>query len=346
VLFGGVGTSGDLLADTWEWDGADWSERFPATSPSPRRDASMAHDFARRRVLLFGGDGGDFTPSLADTWEWDGTSWTQRFPATVPPARTAHALAYDAQHRRVVMFGGEACLPFQGCTPLADTWTWNGTDWRQAPVGGPSARGRFGMAYDFARSRTLVFGGLGSGILGDLFEWNGKSWNQRASTGGPSARYAPALVFDPLPGCTRMFGGSDLHVTAETWELVVPCDTLGPGHASGSLALACSAVPRIGTRFCVSFSDPSSSGVHALMYALGPSTPPLSVSPGWLCSPGLLYVPTQFTKRTGTGDPATYCSWLPPDPLLVGASFVLQGAVRETSGCWRLTDGLVLTIQP
>jgi hypothetical protein len=33
-------------------------------------------------------------------------------------------------------------------------------------------------------------------------------------------------------------------------------------------------------------------------------------------------------------------------PRASAASFVVQGTVRERSGCWRLTDGLVVTVQP
>ena len=348
VLFGGVGPTGDLLADTWEWDGADWTQRSPATSPPARRNASMAFDSARRRVLLHGGNGGDFTPSLSDTWEWDGTSWVERPGAGAPPARNAHALAYDGRQQRVVLFGGDSCPPFSTCTALADTWLWNGTGWSPAPVAGPSPRTRHGAAFDSARSRTLVFGGLGGGVLGDLFEWDGTSWKQRASTGGPSPRYGTTLVYDPFPGCVRFFGGAEAssRVTAETWELVVPCDSPGPGHASGSLALGCTAEPRLGTSFCLSFTDPASSGVHLLLYALGPSPGPQPLSLGNLCGPGLLHLPRPFFRSTGTGNPAIYCSVLVNDPRIIGASFVFQGAVQETSGCWRLTDGLVLTVQP
>ena len=41
-------------------------------------------------VVLFGGLQG--TMDLADTWEWDGTSWTQRAPMG-PSARDGHAMA-------------------------------------------------------------------------------------------------------------------------------------------------------------------------------------------------------------------------------------------------------------
>lgn len=46
----------------------------------------------------FGGRGGN-----ADTWEWDGTDWSQQFPTTVPQHRESHAMAYDMNRNIVVM---------------------------------------------------------------------------------------------------------------------------------------------------------------------------------------------------------------------------------------------------
>ena len=46
VLFGGAG-----VGDTWEY-GTTWTERVPATSPSPRAEHAMVYDERRRRVVL------------------------------------------------------------------------------------------------------------------------------------------------------------------------------------------------------------------------------------------------------------------------------------------------------
>ncbi|MEW6430587.1 MAG: kelch repeat-containing protein, partial [Myxococcota bacterium] len=92
VLFGGKdtnSTSSNPLSDTWEWDGTNWIQRFPATNPPARAYHAMATLGAK--VVLFGGRGTSNT-LLSDTWEWDGTNWTQRSPATSPPARHLHAM--------------------------------------------------------------------------------------------------------------------------------------------------------------------------------------------------------------------------------------------------------------
>ena len=74
VLFGGVDPAGTALADTWEWDGSDWTKRTPAASPPARMSHALAFDLIRAKVVLFGGTVYPAT-FFADTWEWDGTTW-------------------------------------------------------------------------------------------------------------------------------------------------------------------------------------------------------------------------------------------------------------------------------
>jgi len=61
-----------------------------------------AYDTARRRTVVFGGCTAT-AGLLADTWEWDGTTWRSLIAAG-PIARHAHALAYDLARQRTVLF--------------------------------------------------------------------------------------------------------------------------------------------------------------------------------------------------------------------------------------------------
>jgi hypothetical protein len=56
VLFGGEDLNATRVAETWEYDGTDWSRIQTATFPNPRRAHAMAYDSTRDRVVLFGGD--------------------------------------------------------------------------------------------------------------------------------------------------------------------------------------------------------------------------------------------------------------------------------------------------
>src|SRR5690606_19962332 len=108
VLFGGnAGDLGFPLADTWEWDGNQWTLHIPETSPPARSFAGMVYDGARKRVVLFGGrSSGQTVEFLDDTWEWDGTTWTELATTTKPPARTAHVMGYDPKRNVIVVAGG------------------------------------------------------------------------------------------------------------------------------------------------------------------------------------------------------------------------------------------------
>ena len=126
VLFGGVFPGNtdprvsNFLGDTWIWDGTNWNQKSPQTSPPARYAFGMAYDSAQSQVVLFGGALG-FNTNLGDTWVWDGTNWTQKSPQTSPPARGYCVMAYDAAHQQVVLFAGYG---FVGGA-LDDTWVWN-----------------------------------------------------------------------------------------------------------------------------------------------------------------------------------------------------------------------------
>jgi hypothetical protein len=125
----------------------------------------MAFDSARSKIVLFGGYDG--SGNVSDTWEWNGTIWTQLSPATNPPGRSGHAMAYDTARGVTVLFGGDHGGEFD------DTWEWNGTNWTQrSPATSPTARVGHAIAYDSARGVTVLFGGIaGSTYFSDTWEY-------------------------------------------------------------------------------------------------------------------------------------------------------------------------------
>ncbi len=173
VLFGGVtGAGGLALADTWVWDGSTWVGSTPAPSPPARWYAAMAYDSRRARAVLFGGLSSTPGVYLADTWEWDGSTWVDRTPAASPSARYGAVMAYDSLRGRVVLFGG---LTANSSDALADTWEWDGDTWVQrTPVTSPTRRALAATAYDSARGRVVLFGGLRGTTA--LFDFLADTW--------------------------------------------------------------------------------------------------------------------------------------------------------------------------
>jgi hypothetical protein len=226
VLFGGsnaqIGSAGPQppnFSDTWEWDGAAWTQRIPTVSPPGLVTATMAYDSGRGVSVLFGGSPTS-GPASSATWEWDGTTWIQRQPAVAPPARVWAAMVYDSFRGRTVLFGGSASAGLAG-----DTWEWDGTSWIQLfPSSSPSPRFGATMAFDSIRNRTVLFGGRDvNGRLNDTWEWDGINWTQGHSSSVPYPRSFTSMVFDKHVGRTILFGGDYLRPYAlgpsnDTWE--------------------------------------------------------------------------------------------------------------------------------
>jgi len=118
VLFGGL-TSGDTLnGETWTFaiDSGGWQQR-EVTGPDPRCLAALAKagSYETSRAILFGGEGAGGL--LGDTWEWNGSQWSQLALPTAPSPRKGHAMVYDSVRNVLVLFGGETATGRS-----AETW--------------------------------------------------------------------------------------------------------------------------------------------------------------------------------------------------------------------------------
>ena len=118
VAFGGRSPTTTVTAnDTWEFDGIDWVQMFPTASPNPRAFYGMAYDERRGKTIVYGTQSGSTIGTLGgnQTWEYDGTTWTQVITAFVPPGLESPAMVYDKGRGVTVMFGG-----FNGTPPGTD----------------------------------------------------------------------------------------------------------------------------------------------------------------------------------------------------------------------------------
>jgi len=228
VLFGGWGpTSGGTScpcahhSDTWEFDGSTWTEIATPTSPLGRQEPGLVFDSVRGVLVMFSGF--RFTPTggLDDTWEYDGTDWTQITPPTSPPARRGVGMAYDASRGRVVAFGG------RNGSHWNDTWEYDGATWTEAsPATSPSIRAHVGMTYDPIGERVVLFGGrTGSSTSSSNETWayDGSTWRLLTPSASPPRRYAATLAPLPALGGIVLFGGLDPGVLGyydDTWLLV------------------------------------------------------------------------------------------------------------------------------
>jgi hypothetical protein len=255
VLFGGWNQTSGYLGDTWEWNCATrtWTRMTPAASPSARQGARMMYDAAGARMILFGGV--DANTFYKQTWRYNGSSWTLLTTTSTSPTsrtfngRTYHGLVYNSSTGRLVIFGGIGYpngLTQGTVTDFDDMWELTGTTWTDVTPAGtrPGARGWFGMTYEAAANRIVVYGGWNNTTrfsYADTWAWNGTSWAQIVPTSPPGARDSFAMSYDVARARTVLFGGywSDLwELTGSTWTSVATTDGAGLPPPTPSTGIA------------------------------------------------------------------------------------------------------------
>src|SRR5437667_301225 len=211
ILFGGEDTTA-VLGDTWAYDfnSNGWTNADPPTRPVRRVYHAMAYDSESDRVILFGGSGnGDV---FNDTWAYDFNlnTWTDMDPAVRPPPRYEHAMAYDLQSDRVILFSGYGL----NGNYFDDTWAYdfNANKWTDMdPLGKPHGRYNHAMAYDSASDRVILFGGYDSGSnFNDTwaYDFNTNAWTDLDPPAKPPVRSQHAMAYDSGSDRLIMFGGA------------------------------------------------------------------------------------------------------------------------------------------
>lgn len=162
--------------DVWSYSlsNQQWSP-ISATGPAPdpRSGASAIFDPKRNRLIVYGGVAGrrlNFH-EFQDTWALSlgaQPSWSQLGDRPFPPPSGASGTcaAYDPVGDQMIVFGGQ---PGVGAPMSNTTWSLDlasGT-WSELTTAGtpPTARGFAGAAWDAARRRMIVFGGVNSQLV-------------------------------------------------------------------------------------------------------------------------------------------------------------------------------------
>lgn len=240
LLFGGADLAGfppTNYDDTWVWDGVDWAQLSPATTPPARYFAGIAHDVFRDRTVLYGG----LSASLIggnhrnDTWEWDGANWSQVNTTNTPGSLIGSnngigevSMAFDVIGQRVVLFGGEL---FQGIVPMpAETLEYDGADWSlTTPTVSPERRSQASLCTATSLGGVLLFGGTnfnnppgpnGEIVFNDTWVYSAvtDTWTDITPATGPlpPARAGASMLYDEATGVYVMHGGYDSTLTGTT----------------------------------------------------------------------------------------------------------------------------------
>jgi hypothetical protein len=195
----------ELRSVTWTWNGSDSSLLQPPQSPPARWLESIFFDEYAGHVVLFGGCT-DLAcrQKLDDMWQWDGETWMELHPTTMPTGRSGAVMAYLPQTSQVIMFGGFDPAGFRG-----ETWIWNGTDWNQRMPGtSPDLQAMLPLARDPKIDGAPLFGAApGNSSATDSWLWDGTTWRHPAQTTHPDL-VTIDLVFDDALGVDLLVGTS------------------------------------------------------------------------------------------------------------------------------------------
>lgn len=164
---GGFGSldSLDALSDFHQRNGdSPWIRLAIETIP-PRGSHAMIYDPSRKRIVIFGGE--SWSRVFGDTWEWDGTNWTQIVTPQSPAKRFRTEMAYHEDLGGTILFGG-GDYSSDPVNPrcYGDTWFYDGVSWTKLLDTGPTPRFSHAMVFDSIRRRIVLYGGFGPGGVG------------------------------------------------------------------------------------------------------------------------------------------------------------------------------------
>lgn len=274
VLFGGLGSGGLALNDTWAYVGGKWTNLNITSAPSPRWAAGATWDHSDAYLLFFGGRSS--TGSLyGDTWTFATGSWKNISGSTVgfPPARWGATLVWD----EAIGYGILAYGCSMPACPLSDSWVFRAGQWTNVTgAANPAPPPRYLAAATFIGSQGAIYlaGGNDSrGPLGDVWELVSNGWTNVTGSFGapPGSRFGVAA-----PDSTTTWGTS----AAKQWPFLLlyggtraACTTCTAGARNDTWVLepqlygSPSALPSVvEAGEPVSFSSSSSGGTAPYYY--------------------------------------------------------------------------------
>src|SRR5439155_1258470 len=130
-------------------------------------------------------------------------------PVVSPPTLYGHAMAYDSESDRVILFGGDTSMIYGIITNGTWAYDFNTNTWTDmAPAVGPPVREGHAMAYDSGSDRMIASGGLGTNSNDTwVYDFQANTWMQQASSASPPGGTYQAMAYDSGSDRVIMFGG-------------------------------------------------------------------------------------------------------------------------------------------
>lgn len=221
---------------------ADYQSWTTAEGPEEREHPAVLVDAASRSAFLMHGSGyhPQFEQMLDDVWRYgiDDGSWSLVTPTgDVPPASGSRRLAGAHGSGSGYLFGGYGPAgAFDGELHRVEVAGGTLAFTAVQQNGAPSARALHTFAYDPVTERYVLFGGVGSSVLGDTWlmeidDAGVAQWTELALSPTPGPRYGSFSAFDEDHGRLLMFSGAQegaagnpVNPSPETWALDMRAD--------------------------------------------------------------------------------------------------------------------------
>lgn len=293
VLYGGMPDNFFPIdvADTWEYDGTDWTLVTTSNSPGPLERPAMCFHAGAGKTVLFGGL--DVQIGGVDTtWLYDGTDWTvAAVTGTKPAPRTGPRMVYDDFRAICVMTGGQD----MNGTQLDDTWEFDlaNLTWTQVPTAYTGGRLDAGLAFLPSRRQVVLFGGFNYVTFtayADTWEFGAKSATFGTGCAGSNGVPAIDAVDAPRLGQNYTIQMTGLNPAVNLGVLVlggeiapVPLDFLGMTNCTAYVSpdVMLTSVGAAGTTSWTAPLNSSVSLIGATIFAQGISLDPAG-NPAWL----------------------------------------------------------------
>jgi hypothetical protein len=207
--------------ETWVYDDQtnEWTRIESADTPFGLQGTRMVYNTAADRMILFGGwyvGEGPNKGASDETWAFDFNSatWTKMSPEVSPPGRMDHAMAYDSESDRVIVWGGGGPIPMD----VGDIWAYdyNSDTWEELESDDAPRQKRYmAMVYDAGNDQAILY--RDKELWG--YDYNSNAWSLISGSPGPGKRSWHAMAYYPVEGQILQFGGGGNYGTWKnrTW---------------------------------------------------------------------------------------------------------------------------------
>lgn len=212
ILNGGVcSVETSQLDQTWEWDGATWTEiKHPGFSRSTAQ--AIAYDSLRDNAITFGGFLAFQSSPNSFTSLFQDDKWRLAFATVRPVPRSLAPFTTDTSTNTIWLFGG---LNEFGSSYFAEMWGYRNGQWFSNNHGTlPSDCPSPLMVFDANRNKIV----LNCGGLTTLEFDEPTGWKLLSPQHNPPSRRFASMVYDETLKKTVLFGGFDgANYRNDTW---------------------------------------------------------------------------------------------------------------------------------